>query len=186
MKCPKCGYLGFEHVERCRNCGYDFSLAPAQSLPELSIRDGGAAEENPFGDLALVDAALPRVGQSSSVAAGTRGAKGKSGFSAQPATPTGELPLFGEPFVDDAPLITKASPPRAPLAVRRATPEVPRLRSEAARAPMLDLAQDVDGEAARRPLFGRSLRSGRRSGSNTPSPNPRHLSFAARPPSSIC
>ena len=28
MKCPKCGYLGFEHVDRCRNCGYDFALAP--------------------------------------------------------------------------------------------------------------------------------------------------------------
>jgi uncharacterized RDD family membrane protein YckC len=26
MKCPKCGYIGFEHVEKCRNCGYDFSL----------------------------------------------------------------------------------------------------------------------------------------------------------------
>ena len=29
MKCPKCGYLGFEPVDRCRNCGYDFSLAAA-------------------------------------------------------------------------------------------------------------------------------------------------------------
>ncbi len=27
MKCPKCGYLGFERVDRCRNCGYDFSLS---------------------------------------------------------------------------------------------------------------------------------------------------------------
>ena len=40
MKCPKCGYLGFEHVERCRNCGYDFSLSsPAsQSVPDLPLR----------------------------------------------------------------------------------------------------------------------------------------------------
>ena len=38
MKCPKCGYLGFEPVDRCRNCGYDFSLAPAPQLPELPIR----------------------------------------------------------------------------------------------------------------------------------------------------
>jgi uncharacterized RDD family membrane protein YckC len=45
----------------------------------------------------------------------------------------GELPLFES----DAPLITKPSPPRAPLSVRRATPEVPRLRSEPARAPSL-------------------------------------------------
>ena len=33
MKCPKCGYLGFERLERCRNCGYDFSLA-APSVEE--------------------------------------------------------------------------------------------------------------------------------------------------------
>ena len=26
MKCPKCDYLGFETGDRCRNCGYDFSL----------------------------------------------------------------------------------------------------------------------------------------------------------------
>ena len=38
--------------------------------------------------------------------------------------PREELPLFGPPIPDDEPLITKASPPRPPLAVRRATPEV--------------------------------------------------------------
>ena len=38
MKCPKCGYLGFETTDRCRNCGYDFSFA-APSLPsELPLR----------------------------------------------------------------------------------------------------------------------------------------------------
>ena len=26
MKCPKCHYLGFETGDRCKNCGYDFSL----------------------------------------------------------------------------------------------------------------------------------------------------------------
>ena len=26
MKCPKCDYLGFETGDRCKNCGYDFSL----------------------------------------------------------------------------------------------------------------------------------------------------------------
>ncbi len=42
--------------------------------------------------------------------------------------PREELPLFGPPIPDDEPLITKASPPRQPLAVRRATPETPKLR----------------------------------------------------------
>lgn len=29
MKCPKCAYLGFETGDRCKNCGYDFSLLAA-------------------------------------------------------------------------------------------------------------------------------------------------------------
>jgi len=34
VKCPKCDYLGFETGDRCRNCGYDFSLlSVAQSEP---------------------------------------------------------------------------------------------------------------------------------------------------------
>ena len=54
MKCPKCGYLGFDDVDRCRNCGYDFALVPAPD-PELEIRLG---EPPPaaLDDLALIDA----------------------------------------------------------------------------------------------------------------------------------
>ncbi len=34
MKCPKCHYLGFETGDRCKNCGYDFSLVSvAESQP---------------------------------------------------------------------------------------------------------------------------------------------------------
>ena len=29
MKCPKCAYIGFEASDRCKNCGYDFSLVPS-------------------------------------------------------------------------------------------------------------------------------------------------------------
>ena len=53
MKCPKCEYLGFEHVERCRNCGYDFSLAASPRLPELSIRQDGHDHMGPLDDLSL-------------------------------------------------------------------------------------------------------------------------------------
>jgi uncharacterized RDD family membrane protein YckC len=36
MKCPKCGYLGFETGDRCKNCGYDFSLmAPSAPVPDI-------------------------------------------------------------------------------------------------------------------------------------------------------
>src|SRR5262249_14418594 len=48
------------------------------------------------------------------------------------------------PVHDDQPLITRASPPRPPLAVRRATPEIPRLRDDQPRAQALDLALDLE------------------------------------------
>src|SRR5690349_5049450 len=116
MKCPKCGYLGFDEAERCRNCGYDFSLSPAPDLPDLSIRPAGVAEINPLNDLALA--------------------------ASDSQTPA-ELPLFAPTAGDDQPLITKASAPRPPLAVRRATPEIPRVRPERRPStPMLDLASD--------------------------------------------
>ena len=40
MKCPKCEYLGFDTGDRCRNCGYDFSLivaGPPEPAGELSL-----------------------------------------------------------------------------------------------------------------------------------------------------
>ncbi len=33
MKCPKCDYLGFETGDRCKNCGYNFSLIPPHAPP---------------------------------------------------------------------------------------------------------------------------------------------------------
>ena len=82
MKCPKCGYLGFEETDRCRNCGYDFSLSAPAAAPELPLRAQTPVERPPVEE---------------------------------------ELPLFGANFpqVDDEPLITRPSAPRAPLAVRR-------------------------------------------------------------------
>jgi uncharacterized RDD family membrane protein YckC len=136
MKCPKCGYLGFEPVERCRNCGYDFSLLPAIDLPDLSIRERGAREVNPLDDLAMLDAAMTSAQVVSSGQPTPDLERVMSGPERQPAA---DLLLFGAPRADDEPLITKASPPRPPLAVRRATPEVSKLRTMAARAPLLDL-----------------------------------------------
>jgi len=46
MKCPKCEYLGFETGDRCKLCGYDFSLAsPVASVPGDAFRgpEGAAA-----------------------------------------------------------------------------------------------------------------------------------------------
>ena len=56
MKCPKCGYLGFETTDRCRNCQYDFSLAPFRTEAELTLQDGTREAESPV-DFDLAPAA---------------------------------------------------------------------------------------------------------------------------------
>jgi uncharacterized RDD family membrane protein YckC len=144
MKCPKCGYLGFKHVERCPNCGYDFSLSSSPAFLDLSIRPSSLNTPQPLADLALVDS-----GMGLSSPDPKHGATPELGSiqGAAAAAPTPELPLFGSRIADDVPLITRPSPPRTPLAVRRATPEVPRLRADA-RTPTLDLVPpDADGRA---------------------------------------
>jgi uncharacterized RDD family membrane protein YckC len=58
MKCSKCGYLGFETGDRCKNCGYDFSLMAREEgpgVPEVTIRPDQ-------GEAALPDFALPLFG----------------------------------------------------------------------------------------------------------------------------
>lgn len=39
MRCPKCSYLSYEEVERCRNCGYDVALAVRHEIPETPTLD---------------------------------------------------------------------------------------------------------------------------------------------------
>jgi uncharacterized RDD family membrane protein YckC len=151
MKCPKCGYLGFEHVERCRNCGYDFSLTStvAARAADLPLRSQPPVV-NPLDDLSLVDAAMVRPPSMHLADDGPDldrlfGAPEASPASSLPAGRRVELPLFGPPIPDDEPLITRASPPRQPLAVRRATPDAPKTRvGQALRAPTLDLAGEPD------------------------------------------
>ena len=132
MKCPKCGYLGFESVDRCRNCGYDFSLARAADPLELPLK-----VSQPLDDLSVLDDAMPS-GPFRPAGAGKLGIP-RAVASSAPGSVSAELPLFGAAIPDDLPLITTPSPPRPPLAVRRATPEVPRPRSVSAPGATLDL-----------------------------------------------
>ena len=136
MKCSKCGYLGFESGNRCRNCGYEFSLSPDYDLPDLAIRRDDAGPD--LDDFALIDAALsPR-------AAATASAVMEEPRPAVRVTPSA-MPLFAPGIDDDTPLITKASPPRAPLSVRKSTPEVARLRAMTApKTGSLDLGLEMD------------------------------------------
>jgi uncharacterized RDD family membrane protein YckC len=162
MKCPKCGYLGFEAVDRCRNCGYDFSFSPASTAPELSMRSADVRDMQPLDDLALVDSAARVQDGDLRRGAGADLDRGAQSDNADPA-----LPLFGAGGHDDLPLITRASPPRQPLSVRRATPEVPRLRSEqrpqAGNTPLLDLElPEAEPRAGSTPAGG-SLRRSRAS-----------------------
>jgi uncharacterized RDD family membrane protein YckC len=156
MKCPKCGYLGFETSDRCRNCGYDFSLAAessgASELPLHATAGPGEALADlalshfeptpPSETLASLD--LDRIigsdvdhSAASSPAAipespRTRRSRtspdDRDAPDALSARHDGALPLFhGE--ADDTPLITTPRPVRPPLAVRRPTPEIPRSRT---------------------------------------------------------
>src|SRR5262245_62905217 len=132
MKCPKCGYLGFEAVDRCRNCGYEFALASATRFAEFPLREDAAHTLNEFSDLSMIDEpAAPQPDVAITDVTGNL----ETMFESTPAPPPRpsiprELPLFGRAEPDDEPLIKTPSAPRAPLAVRRSTPEVPRVRAE--------------------------------------------------------
>ena len=162
MKCPKCGYLGFETVDRCRNCGYDFSLsAHSESPAELPLnqRDGAGA---PFADFDLGPPALsrdadgnidldrligtdspasepaPAVVEHGPVAVADDGiAQARSRPSGARSAPDGSkgLPLFSPSSgkAIDAPLITSPRPVRPPLSVRRSTPDIARVRPRPSR-----------------------------------------------------
>lgn len=124
MKCPKCGYIGFEPSDRCRNCGYEFSLARQQPPDDLSIRTDDAG--SPLADFDLGEAARPAP----------RTPPGRR-RTPDPAldpeihrgVPAADLPLFGGGFPEEEePPLVLGTAPTPPLAVRRSTPAVRRER----------------------------------------------------------
>ena len=126
MKCPKCQYISFDNGDRCRNCGYEFSLAPDTSSIDLPIQTGDEAE----GPLSVPDPVTPR-----------------------PITDSFDLPLFaGRRVPDDRPMVSAPAVPRAPLSVRKPAPVSPRppRRGTAVEEPRLDL--DLQGEASPSPI----------------------------------
>jgi len=132
MKCPKCGYLGFETSDRCRNCGYDFSLTGLMSSAgpagenELMIKMESEASGPPM-DLALGPESAARP--ESRMTHGTDQVFDLDRMSAMPAPPRRgtttpeEFLLFPSEAADpDAPFARSRAAPRPPLAVRRTTP----------------------------------------------------------------
>lgn len=150
MKCPKCGYLGFERVDRCRNCGYDFALTSSAVELELPLR-GDESQRQSSEDLAFLDVSMSSESMPATPDLGTIASR-----AADTDAAASELPLFGAPIPDDAPLITRPSPPRPPLAVRRSTPDLPKLRSMQPRsAATLDLGLEPPPTPIRRtPIAG--------------------------------
>lgn len=155
MKCPKCSYLGFETGDRCKNCGYDFSLLPADDPYADEIERGsGPDAERAYdinADLMLndpsqiqssqwldeVDAVLrrPDVVEPSSEPPRLTLAPEPTPVETPPVEPPAAsqgLPLFTQRVTpdDDEPLISVPAAPRPPLSVRRA-PDLPRPHIEA-------------------------------------------------------
>jgi uncharacterized RDD family membrane protein YckC len=143
LKCPKCGYLGFETGDTCKNCGYDFSLiAPASSVaadPDITIRTDDAEEGTPELWLDRLDRSMDEVSR-------TKRQEHLLGVPEPRPSPASadELPLFNPDDPDDIPLIALPTAPRAPLSVRRAT-ETPRLRAvpKTSSAPALDFHEEA-------------------------------------------
>ena len=119
MKCPKCGYLGYDSVDRCRNCGYDFSL-----VDRADARPPRQSPPPPNGDGAFGDPRLARGARYRQASSTPADAAGDRRLAASPEGTPLDLPLFG----GSAPVIP---PSRPPLSVRRATPTPARTRPRA-------------------------------------------------------
>ena len=129
MKCPKCQYISFDSGDRCRNCGYEFSLAldvppvdlPIQTATSRSVRSP-TSRSNATPNLPLCtpcgdpDAPLVRPAP--------RRARRWPITALRPAA-------LRRRRGDDAPLVAAAAP-RAPLAVRRSASGAARSRSTTA------------------------------------------------------
>jgi uncharacterized RDD family membrane protein YckC len=144
MKCPKCQYLTYDQGDRCRNCGYEFSLSIDAEGLDLPIRTG----DEPLGPLADFELGeTAPAAPNESPADPPSGARGRS-YEPPAARPprSSELPLFHGQR-GDAPLVSLPASPRAPVSVRKSAVARPAPRRGRDEEPTLDL----DGDPAERP-----------------------------------
>jgi uncharacterized RDD family membrane protein YckC len=161
MRCPKCHYLSFEPELRCRNCGYDLSIADADLPLHAPAADVRVPKVGPRAARASVDVPPsitlgpihrgaeeepePGIDRPFTAAAPveTRWASSplRAGLSSRPST-TAELPLFVLG-------LTSASPEReeprlkvpsahAPLSVRKRTPDQAGMKARYGRSSAVD------------------------------------------------
>ena len=143
MRCPKCQYISFDNGERCRNCGYEFSLTVDDPQVDVTIR----REEPRSGrlqDVSLTALDTPISATPSPPRADTDDGDRRSN-ARRPLT-AADLPLFTDRVADDqAPLVSPSAVPRPPLSVRRANPAArPRVRTQVPEELSLDLAADAE------------------------------------------
>lgn len=119
MRCPKCQYISFDSGDRCRNCGYEFSLSVEdESRLDVTIRREGPSAGRIRADaLDALNTPLARRDPG-------EGPGEEPPLRAPRPLPTADdLPLFTGRVADDqAPLITPPAVPRPPLSVRRSSP----------------------------------------------------------------
>lgn len=140
MRCPKCQYISFEPGERCRNCGYEFSLAVEADPVDVKIaREEPVSSRGREGAFTALDTPLNPPSERNA---------GRSSLAAA------DLPLFTDRVPDDqAPLVTPSAVPRAPLSVRKGAPVRPRVQSPLPEELSLDLESEEE-EADRLSAFG--------------------------------
>lgn len=129
MRCPKCQYISFETSDRCRNCGYEFSLVVDNDPVDVKIARDEPASRSRDGAFSALDTPLNPPSE--------RGV-------GRPLA-AADLPLFTDRVADDqAPLVTPPAVPRAPLSVRKAAPVRPRAQSPLPEELSLDLDAEDD------------------------------------------
>ena len=163
MKCPKCGYLGFETTDRCRNCQYDFSLAPFSPEPELALKSADRTVETNS------DFDLPAIKRQTDTLTPGRldldrlfGTEESGGPTIEVVDEPSSEPS-SEPLSEPSLELPFEPPPaaRPPLAVRRATTEVPRNRPRTTRPvrPELQLEPEQPEDASARGSISETVAS---------------------------
>ena len=137
MKCPKCGYLGFDSGDRCKNCGFDFSLLERSGEGPASPRLAGPSLRG----APLRDPQLARGSRYRQDGVTPSGLGLDRPLSGQPEGTPVDLPLFGGEGPAPVP------PPRPPLAVRRSTPTPARIRARIVAPQPEALPLELDGPA---------------------------------------
>ncbi len=185
MRCPKCSYLSYEDVTRCRNCGYDFELAvppdpaepptldaplgsrtwddPPPRQPDDPADDMGGHDETAAVDLPLFDPAPPADAEPPSPRPQSpRRPSRTPEYPSRAAEPPGAL--------DPPPVPIPPAPP--PLVVRRTVdvarpaPAAPaparqapaRTRPAHPPAPALDFDADVEADPGAAELHDAAVR----------------------------